>query len=122
MINLIYQFESITESRALWDSFLNALKNKDSTSMYNALDTLSKNLEGNTSRFSNIVQNIPMQVVSYDFKGAYFYNGLKKPKAYLQDWTEFDTYQGIDGTTYSRNAVKLWYSLSIKLGNGVVLK
>lgn len=82
MINMIYQFQAIAESKALADVFVSGLKEKNGSKMYPAFDSASKSLELSESRFSGIVSELPIRIISSEFKGAYFYNGVKKTKAY----------------------------------------
>lgn len=118
MINMIYQFQAIAESKVAADSFISGFKEKDGSKMYATLDTASKTLEWNNSHLSSIVSKLPLKIVSSEFKGAYFYNGLKKPKAYMIDGSDIDIYKDIGGTVYSRNTLRLGYDIFVKLWDG----
>jgi hypothetical protein len=108
MINLVYQFQAILESKNASEALLQSMKDKTGSGAYALLDSTSQKLEVSSERLSDIISGLPMKIVSVQFKGAYFYNGEYS----------FYTYQDLSGNTYSHNALRLGYDLYVKLGDG----
>lgn len=108
MMNLVYQFQGIQESKDAAEAFMQGMKEKTGSGMYDLLDSASQKLEVNSERLTNIVSGLPMKISSIQFKGAYFYNGSYP----------FYNYQDLSNNTYSHNALRLGYDLYVKLGDG----
>lgn len=104
MMNLLYQFYLLWNSKEVSDKFLEWYIQKNPEYMYDLMDSESKQLEVSIDRYKEIIKNNPIYIVWKTYKWSIFFNGLNNNLKYI------DT----NSVNYSRKSVWNIYNVSIK--------